>query len=265
MIPSELQQLNHWLVWKTYKGSKPSFDFSGNFATVTNNRTWLSFELANQVLKRGYEGLTFALFETEFVIVDLDDCVINGVITEFAQKIINFFDSYTEISASGTGVHIIIKITGKKPYASKKKFRNLDTEIICNWCGVTGNCIRNSELIADRTDELNRAIVRLTKLAAVSPVVAYEKLNCADYQVIEKMRKSKKSSFLMDLYEGRLPLLDKSKAEARQDFLLAKNLLYWCNGDESQVMRLMLQSGLKRNFWENDNSYLSRTIQNAKK
>jgi putative DNA primase/helicase len=41
--------------------------------------------------------------------IDIDKCVIDGKLTEKAWDIVEMLDSYTEISTSGTGLHIIMK------------------------------------------------------------------------------------------------------------------------------------------------------------
>jgi len=40
-------------------------------------------------------------------IIDIDDCIQNGAITDFALEVINYFKSYTELSPSGKGIRIL--------------------------------------------------------------------------------------------------------------------------------------------------------------
>jgi putative DNA primase/helicase len=57
-----------------------------------------------------YNGLGFAFSPTDpFTGIDLDNCIINGELTDRARKVIKRFKSYTERSQSGTGCHIIVK------------------------------------------------------------------------------------------------------------------------------------------------------------
>ena len=66
-----------------------------------------------------------------FTGIDLDGCVdpATGEVAVWAMEIVRYFDSYTELSASGTGIHIIVK--GEMPnrrkdevevYSSKRFF-----------------------------------------------------------------------------------------------------------------------------------------------
>jgi primase-polymerase (primpol)-like protein len=60
--------------------------------------------------------------------IDLDNCVDeDGEIALWAQEMARYFDSYTELSATGTGLHIIVR--GNVPnrrkgevYSSKRFF-----------------------------------------------------------------------------------------------------------------------------------------------
>lgn len=46
------------------------------------------------------------------VVIDIDKCVTNGKLNKFARKIVNKLKSYTEISISGTGIHIVTFASG---------------------------------------------------------------------------------------------------------------------------------------------------------
>ena len=57
-------------------------------------------------------GLGFALSSSDpFVAIDLDDCrdAETGELTAFAQDLISAIDSYTEVSPSGEGIHILCR------------------------------------------------------------------------------------------------------------------------------------------------------------
>ncbi len=55
-------------------------------------------------------GLGFVLHEDDgFACVDLDHCIANGVVEEWAMEIVRSLNSYTEISPSGKGLHIWVR------------------------------------------------------------------------------------------------------------------------------------------------------------
>ena len=46
-----------------------------------------------------------------FIGIDIDHCVEDGILSPFAQEIVDSVSSYTEFSPSGEGVHIITKVS----------------------------------------------------------------------------------------------------------------------------------------------------------
>jgi hypothetical protein len=54
-----------------------------------------------------------------FCMIDLDSVVAGGKVSPFALKIIEYFNSYTELSPSGTGIRIIVM--GSIPAAIKRE------------------------------------------------------------------------------------------------------------------------------------------------
>ena len=85
-------------------------------ASSKDPSTWGSFEAAVDLFKRREDiaGIGFQ-FRHEFDIsaIDIDNCIENGVVDPVALKIIEDFDSYTELSPSGTGIHIFFLGTDK--------------------------------------------------------------------------------------------------------------------------------------------------------
>lgn len=134
-IPQELKEIPQWLnwagIWKNDKLSKPPMRPAGVNGSSTNPNSWSSFERSLEVLgnKATYrdpagdkhdatlDGVGLGgLEKTPYVGIDLDDCIENGIINDFARNIIDNFKSYTEITVSGNGVRIWIK--AEKPPGS---------------------------------------------------------------------------------------------------------------------------------------------------
>jgi putative DNA primase/helicase len=116
-IPEELKIRPQWVVWKAV-GERPKkvpySAKSGRKASTTDLLSWSSFEEANETLGSGqnYSGLGFVFSSGDpFAGIDLDGCVYpqTGEIAAWAMEIVRYFDSYTELSVSGTGIHIIVK------------------------------------------------------------------------------------------------------------------------------------------------------------
>jgi putative DNA primase/helicase len=125
-VPSALKEYRQWVCWKyqeiktnsagEYRQTKLPINPKTRQAAKTNApHTWGNFseciEAANTF---GFEGIGFVLTDNDpFVAIDLDNCrdATTGSIEEWALQEVSQFDSYTEISPSGTGLHIIVKAT----------------------------------------------------------------------------------------------------------------------------------------------------------
>jgi putative DNA primase/helicase len=114
-IPGDLKALPQWVVWKAV-GEKPDkVPYSartGRRASSTDLLTWSTFQEALEAYENGgYAGLGFVFSSADpYTGIDLDDCVDeNGEIASWALKIVRYFDSYTELSATGTGLHVIVR------------------------------------------------------------------------------------------------------------------------------------------------------------
>lgn len=116
-IPIELRARPQWVVWKheRRKGGKwtkvPYRVDARTPASTTDPRTWGTFE---QAIARAAEaqgtGYVFSA-DDPFCGIDLDDCrdPASGEVHPAAAGIVLELDSYTEISPSGTGLHIIVR------------------------------------------------------------------------------------------------------------------------------------------------------------
>ena len=114
-IPEELRTRPQWVVWKAV-GAKPDkvpySARSGRRASSTDLLTWSTFEEALEAYENGdFAGLGFVFSSADpYTGIDLDDCVdADSKIALRALEIVRYFDSYTELSATGSGLHIIVR------------------------------------------------------------------------------------------------------------------------------------------------------------
>src|SRR5215217_2605652 len=134
-IPEQLKARPQWVVWKAV-GDKPDkapySPRTGRSASSTDLLTWSTFQEALEAYENGeYAGIGFVFSSADpYTGIDLDNCVDeNGEIAGWALEIVRYFDSYTELSATATGLHIIVR--GEVPnrrkgevevYSSKRFF-----------------------------------------------------------------------------------------------------------------------------------------------
>jgi len=121
-IPQEMTQYNQWVNWvsKESRGRPvkiPIHPYEDRYAKVNDPGTWGTFEdvVAKALASDKKQlGIGFVFTDTDpFIGIDLDKCVgwISGepIPSPYATKILTLLRSYTEISPSGHGLHIIVK------------------------------------------------------------------------------------------------------------------------------------------------------------
>jgi putative DNA primase/helicase len=138
-FPPVLLRASNWVSWSYErdargKDTKVPYGAHGRGkASTTNPATWGTFDQAAKratLDKRDGVGYVFAgpaLDEDNAAIVrglcgiDLDHCrdARTGAIDEWARAILARFDTYAEVSPSGTGVHIIL--AGRLPDSARHK------------------------------------------------------------------------------------------------------------------------------------------------
>ena len=127
-IPDELKVCPQCVNWKYAragaKWTKHPYDpRSGRKASSTNLLTWSPFDEVLRAYEVGdYDGVGFVFCTGDpYAGVDLDGCrdPETGEIEPWASEIIGCLDSYTEVSPSGKGVHVIVR--GKLPTPVKRR------------------------------------------------------------------------------------------------------------------------------------------------
>lgn len=109
--PQELMLLPRWIV--ADKTGKP---IPGTAAKDPQH--WMNYDSAYAKLQEQPDAtrLGFTLFAKpviaggRLICIDLDSSIVNGKIQPWAQRIVDQFDSYTEFSPSGTGLHIWVRV-----------------------------------------------------------------------------------------------------------------------------------------------------------
>jgi putative DNA primase/helicase len=114
-IPEELITRPQWVVWRAVGDKPDKVPYSvrtGRRASSTDLLTWGTFQEALEAYENGgYAGLGFMFSSADpYTGIDLDNCVDeDGEIALWALEIVRYFDSYTELSATGSGLHIIVR------------------------------------------------------------------------------------------------------------------------------------------------------------
>jgi hypothetical protein len=134
-IPEKTRTIRNWICWregmrdgKTTKIPTKPYRTNGDInADPTNPDHRRDFDTAWKAFtdsRVDADGLGFVFSDDIFIVgIDLDKCLDpdTGETEEWAQKIIDRINSYTEVSPSGTGVHILVG--GMLPSGGNRKGR----------------------------------------------------------------------------------------------------------------------------------------------
>jgi primase-polymerase (primpol)-like protein len=282
-IPEELVERPQWVCWRRAerdgKSTKiPVVPGVGSFASSTDPETWSDFETALGYLERGRaNGIGFVFTEEDTIVgVDLDDCrdPESGDVDDDAQDIITRLDSYTEVSPSGTGYHVLIH--GELPDG-----RNRRGKIECydkaRFFTVTGDRVAATPRdVAHRQDALEAihreylADEESTQLTDNPKRVtqrdeAPSSTSLDDDTLLKKAKRASNGEKFERLWNGNTMGYD-SNSEA--DMALCCLLAFWTGGDTQQLERLFRQSGLIREKWDevhyaDGSTYGEKTVERA--
>lgn len=166
-VPEELKAIPNWVGYKLVKRDNgkykkvPINSRNGKKALTNDPQTWSDFQTTvDSFLNYGCDGVGFVLMPP-YVGIDLDGCRQDGQISPEALKILQSIDSYTEISPSGSGVHMICKGSIDKGF----KFSALGVEVYQTrqYFTMTGNMLPEySKTINDRTAKVHELIADST-------------------------------------------------------------------------------------------------------
>ena len=155
-IPSELKELKQWTLWRyedvgCAKPTKIPYTRNHRKLSVTNPDDWLTFTDAVNIYNfGGYDGIGFVFSQFDpYAFIDLDATEDKESI-ERQLKVFKEFDSYSEKSPSGKGLHIIVK--GSIPQGRKRSAIEIYSSE--RYATMTGD-VYNDKGIEDRHDLLN--------------------------------------------------------------------------------------------------------------
>lgn len=267
-IPQEMKDSKRWVLWKKVirddRNTKLPIDaHNGKGAKSNDEATWATFDDACKALEtHDCDGLGFMLGGGYFG-VDIDHALDDKtLIGEF----VNTLDSYTEISQSGQGIHIICK--GVLPQGQRRK-GNVEMYDNVRFFALTGNVYEGHCGLNDRTEEIKALHEKY-----LQPSYTFKKetkktesrttLLPSDEEVISKALASKNSILFSSLYYGQWEGAYASQSDA--DLALCSFLAFWTNKDATQMDRIFRKSRLYRQKWDEkrgEHTYGEITIQKA--
>ncbi|MFD1571270.1 hypothetical protein [Halorubrum laminariae] len=289
VIPETLREREQWVCWREEdRDGKPTkipvAPGAGGFASATESETWASFEKALEYTETEHaDGVGFVFTDDDPIVgIDLDDCrdPETGDVDDAALDIIARLDSYTEVSPSGTGYHVLI--TGELPDGRNRR-GSVELYDTARFFTVTGDHVEwTPTRVARRQDALtaiHREYVQDTERDTASESKQYEgaddesqttgaadvDVDLDDEELLEKARNASNGEKFERLWNGNTAGYD-SQSEA--DMALCCLLAFWTGGDRTQMEQLFRQSGLHREKWDevhyaDGSTYGEKTIERA--
>lgn len=299
-VPDALRTLPQWVAWRIKAPDKPGGKIgkvpvnphTGRDASTTNSISWGTFEQARASVERyGLAGVGFVFTkESGIVGIDLDKCrdPKTGVLEPWAQGIVETLNSYTEVSPTGTGVHVLAR--GELPPKDRRRGA-VEMYDSGRFFTVTGqrleSCPADVELrpdairavhaqwIAQRSREERKHEPALSSTQASDHAVAHvdvgsrwmpvlPRIATSDEELLAAARGAKNGAKFSALFdEGRIGgYPSASEAESALVALLA----FWTGPDAARIDALFRRSKLMRPKWDEargESTYGAQTIANA--
>jgi putative DNA primase/helicase len=265
-IPPELKERPQWVVWQleTRQGrpTKVPYDVNGKYARVDDPTTWATFD---EAIQDGRPiGYVFSA-DDPFTGIDLDKCrdPATGQATSWACDIIRALDSYTELSPSGTGVHVIVKAQLAGPHHRKDGVEIYDRK---RFFTITGAKVKGTPaMIEDRQREVDALTARVwPDVERTTPPATWGPIG--DDELLRRALAARNwEKFTKAWWGDTAPW---NHDASRADMALAAMLAFWTT-DGEQIARLMQRSALYRpEKWDarhygNGDTYLEHLVQRA--
>ncbi len=264
-LPESLTERKIWATWKLEGSKKPPYQTDGNPARTNDKSTWASFEEANQAYEAGgFDGV--GLFLDNLTCIDLDKVrnAVTGELKPFAEEIVQEVKGWTEVSTSGSGVHILATCNAELEGCSKAH-DTCKVEIFrhSRFIALTGHRIENGvNEIPERTEQIKRVHVQYI---AAAPSSKIEPLPSFDINIDERLSiayNAKNGAEIKALMEGDTSAHDGDDSSA--DLALCCHLAFYFNKDAVLIEQVFGQSALAlRDKWKQRADYRKRTINEA--
>ncbi|MFR4563030.1 phage/plasmid primase, P4 family [Anaerotignum sp.] len=254
-IPEEMKNTPHWIMWRLIDkgGKKPAkvpFSVNGDPAKVNSPDTWSDFQSAVNAYKSGqFQGVGFVFTDTPFVGIDIDGCIDlkTGEISQGASEIIEMAKSYTELSQSGSGFHIILR--GELPQGRKRKG---SFEMYGNgsprYFAMTGNRWGAYTTIRESQNDINAIHQKYIADQKQDKANGQKPASLTDAQVIQTATAARNGGAFYALYKGDWSGKYNSQSEA--DIAFCNMLAFWTGRNQEQMDNIFRSSGLMRDKWD---------------
>lgn len=260
-IPFELRALDQWVIAGPDK--HPVNPGTKELASVIDPRTWGSFEQASAC---GYPHIGFVLSKSDpYTIIDLDDPHFKEKDQldpdpesvkrkqERHSKILDAFDTYTELSQSRTGVHIICR--GRIAHGVRRDRVEVYSDSRYMIC--TGEILKPRPII-DCQDLLDFLYKEMDSTQMVMTELVQIDGSLSDDQIFNMASSAANAEKFTKLFNGAWQ--DDYPSQSEADFALLSMFTFYSK-DNEQVRRMFRYSALgKRPKATKNNTYIDYAL-----
>ena len=261
MIPTELQNLKQWCCYKlveqknTDKLSKLPINPETKKGAKSNDpSTWVDYDTA-LLYADEYDGVGF-FFTPPYVGVDIDSVNLEKIDTK-TLEIINTLDSYTEISVSGKGLHIIVR--GSIPGGVCRK-GTLEMYQEARFFAMTGNILRGCpDEVYDRQQELEKIYKKYMEQPKIIVDYGIQDKRIVNLNDLLKVKNEK----FRKLFSGQF---EEYPSQSEADLAFCSMVAYFTDGNAELMDKAVRESQLYRDKWDKKHgadTYGNLTIKKA--
>ncbi len=254
-LPDEMKDRPNWIAVYTRsneeKGKVKKFLINpnnGDYAESDNPETWTNFEDACKYARENNcDAVAYAIDgKGGIACIDIDKCKDeNGNYSDTANEVLNRCGkTYIETSVSGKGLHIF-GVTDGMDVRTFSKDGELEFYQKAHFITMTGDGSGYNRLESFDKPDMKELIEKKCEKRTVWQGVCsgVEGLSSmTDRDVVEKASKGTNGDKFSRLYNGE----DIFNDHSRSDMSLISRLVFWCNGDKEQILRIFATSGLYR-------------------
>lgn len=258
-IPVELIAYPNWICWKFVerdgKMTKMPVDpKTGRPAKANDSSTWAPFTVAARYAAAHDLGIGFQFSDTPYVGIDLDWKTFEGEGLPYAaEAIIDLLKSYTELSPSKKGIHIIVEaelLEGYKSRATLEQGVGLEVYGHGRMFTMTGDVAFGDTVPQQRQEELNKLLRLLLSKDEKEERVTQTATSEVGIEVLEFALK--RDSSLSRLWNG--DIASYGNDHSRADAALCMKLAFWLQGNAELMDEAFRMSALMRPKWDRQHS-----------
>jgi len=263
-IPVEMTHYRSWVVWRYEQRNNKStkVPYSARTlmpASVTEPSHWSTYGEAISLMQSrhgSFDGIGFVLSDADpYTIIDLDDPTGDVGQVERAHKVLEAFaGTYSEMSPSGNGMHIIVR--GRIPQGRRRaKIEMYSSE---RYMTMTGNTY-NDQPITESDYFLSRLWDELGGHTSAAPGLEMSRPQMLSDEDLY-MKACETNEKFLPLFQGNYAQWYTSQSEA--DIALV-NIISFYSRNADQIARMFLHSALGKRAKAHRKDYVVRMVEKS--